>query len=124
MTSHQQSTVDQPSTTTTQPAQQFRNPFPTLHNPDESFHQQPEAWHFSGRRKASTPATDVGETPRHTTVDDQKTYEEIMRDTKDMTPEQVKEYLKARPQIDGDKIMRGRKGDGYLGLTGALSGTM
>jgi hypothetical protein len=41
-----------------------------------------------------------------------------------MSTEQVKEYLSKRPYIDGEKIMKGRKGDGYLGLTGALSGTM
>jgi hypothetical protein len=119
MTSQQQSTTEQPS-------EQFRNPFPTPHNPDPdaSFHQQPENWHFTGHRKASTPATDVGEIPRHTSVDDQKLYEEILKETKDMTPEQVKEYLSKRPHIDGDRIMKGRKGDGYLGLTGAMSGTM
>jgi hypothetical protein len=119
MTSHQQSTTEQPSL-------QFRNPFPTPHNPDPdaSFHHQPETWHFSGHRKASAPATEVGEIPRHTSVDDQKMYEEIMIETKDMSTEQVKEYLSKRPYIDGEKIMKGRKGDGYLGLTGALSGTM
>jgi hypothetical protein len=119
MTSQQQSTTEQPS-------EQFRNPFPTPHNPDPdaSFHQQPENWHFSGHRKASTPATDVGEIPRHTSVDDQKLYEEILKETKDMTTEQLKEYLNKRPHIDGDRIMNGRQGDGYLGLTGAMSGTM
>ena len=117
MTSQQQSTTEQPS-------QQFRNPFPTPHDPDASFHQQPETWHFNGHRKASTPATDVGEIPRHTSVDDQKTYEEIMRETKDMSAEQLKEYLSKRPHVDGNRIMKGRKGDGYLGLTGAMSGTM
>jgi|SRR5947209_18866378 len=119
MTSQQQSTTEQPS-------HQFRSPFPEPHNPDPdaSFHQPPETWHFSGHRKASTPATDVGEIPRHTSIDDQKLYEEIMKETKDMTPEQVKEYLSTRPHIDGNKIMRGREGDGYLGLTGARSGAM
>ena len=119
MSSHEQSTTEQPS-------QQFRNPFPTPHNPDPdaSFHQQPETWHFNGHRKASTPATEVGEIPRHTSVDDQKMYEEILRETKDMSTEQVKEYLSKRPYIDGDRIMKGRKGDGYLALTGAMAGTM
>jgi hypothetical protein len=126
MTSHEQSTAEKPSATTTRPSQQIRNPFPTPHNPDPdaSFHQQPETWHFNGHRKASTPATEVGEIPTHTSVDDQKMYEQIMRETKDMSTEQVKEYLSKRPYIDGQKIMRGRKGDGYLALTGAFSGTM
>jgi hypothetical protein len=126
MTSHQQSTTEQPFATIIQPSQQSRKPFPTPHNPDPdaSFHQQPETWHFSGHRKASTPATDVGEIPSHTSVDDQKMYEEVMRETKDMSAEQVKEYLSKQPYIDGEKIMKGREGEGYLGLTGALSGTM
>ena len=119
MTSQQQSTTEQPS-------QQFRNPFPTPHNPDPdaSFHGEPETWHFTGHRKASVAATEVGEIPRHTSIDDQKMYEEIMMETKDMTPEQLKEYLSKRPFIDGNRIMKGRKGDGYLALTGAFKGTM
>jgi hypothetical protein len=126
MTSHQQSTTEQPFTTVIQPSQQSRKPFPTAHNhdPDASFHQQPETWHFSGHRKASTPATEVGEIPSHTSVDDQKMYEEVMRETKDMSAEQVKEYLSKQPYIDGEKVMKGREGEGYLALTGAFSGTM
>jgi hypothetical protein len=126
MTSYQKSTTKQPFTTIIQPSQQSRNPFPTPRNPDPdaSFHQQPETWHFSGHRKAATLATEVGEIPRHTSVDDQKMYEEVMRETKDMSAEQVKEYLSKRPYIDGQKIMKGREGEGYLGHTGALSGTM
>jgi hypothetical protein len=69
-------------------------------------------------------ATEVGEIPRHTSVDDQKMYEEVMRETKDMNTEQVKEYLSKRPYIDGERIMKGREGEGYLGLTGALAGTI
>ena len=126
MTSNQQSTTEQPSTTTTQPSQQFRTPFPTPHNPDPdaSFHHQPEHWHFNGHRKASLPAADVGDIPSHTSADDRKLYEAIMKETQGMSTEQLKEYLSKRPHIDGDKIMRGRKGDGYLALTGAFSGTM
>ena len=125
MTSHQQSAEEQQ--TNSNNAQQLRNPFPTsTHNsdPDAGFHHEPETWHFDGHRKASMSATEIGETPRHTSVDDQQLFEKVMKETKGMSQEQVKEYLSKRPHIDGAKIMRGREGDGYLGLTGAFSGTM
>ena len=127
MTSKRQSTNEEISTSAPPPSQQFRNPFPTStrsHDPDAIFHHESEKWHFSGHRKASAPATDVVENARHTSEDDQRMYEEIMRDTKDLNQEQVREYLKKRPSIDGARIIRGRKGDGYLGLTGPFSGTM
>jgi hypothetical protein len=120
MTSQQQSSQERASSQPTQTPQatsnmhqQFRNPFSTSGaspDPDASFHHEPETWHFNGHRKASVPATDVGEQPRHTSVDDQELFETLMKETKGMSEEQVKEYLSKRPQIDGAKIMRGKIG--------------
>ena len=129
-TTHQQKPTEQQTSADAshQAPDYTHNPIPasTLHanDPDASFHQQPEKWHFNGHRTASTPASDVGEHASHTSRDDQQDYEQIEKETKGMNSEQVRAYLNKRPHIDGDRIMRGRKNDGYMGLTGAMSGTM
>ena len=49
-------------------------------------------------------------------------FAQLMEKTEGMTSDQVKEYLKTQPHMDGKKIMHGEKG--YMALTGAFSGTM
>jgi hypothetical protein len=51
-----------------------------------------------------------------------------MRQTKGMTPEEVKAFLQKRGGVDGGKIMRrweeGKTGEGYQQVVGPDSGTM
>jgi len=95
------------------------------HDPDAEFHHAEERWKFKLKnRKASAPASDVGEYPRATSVGDRSAFLELMEKTKGMSPEQVAEFLRTRDRVDGEKIMNGRKGDGYQMLAGAFMGTM
>jgi hypothetical protein len=95
------------------------------YDPDAEFHHVEERWKFKLKnRKASAPASDVGEYPRATSADDRSRFMELMEKTRGMTPEQVAEFLKARDRVDGEKIMNGRKGDGYQMLAGPFMGTM
>jgi hypothetical protein len=120
----------------------YRNPFTTTataaddddvtlvnqeisHDPDAEFHHVEERWKFKLKnRKASAPASDVGEYPRATSADDRSIFMELMEKTKGMSPEQVAEFLRARDRVDGERIMNGRKGDGYQMLAGPFMGTM
>lgn len=83
-----------------------------------------EKWKFSGHRKASAAASDVGEIPSHTTAEERQLYVELKEKTKGMTPEQVREYCKDYPHVDLDKLMQELDNDGYLAMTGAKSGMM
>jgi len=95
------------------------------HDPDAEFHHAEERWKFKLKnRKASAPASDVGEYARATSVGDRSAFLELMEKTKGMSPEQVAEFLRTRDRVDGEKIMNGRKGDGYQMLAGAFMGTM
>lgn len=95
------------------------------HDPDAEFDSASEGWKFKLKnRKASAPATDVGEYARATTVHERGSFAELMEKTKGMTPEQVADVLKTRERVDGEKIMNGRKGYGYQMMAGAFSGTM
>jgi hypothetical protein len=95
------------------------------HDPDAEFHHVEERWKFKLKnRKASAPASDVGEYPRATSADDRSTFMELMEKTRGMSPEQVAEFLRARDRVDGERIMNGRKGDGYQMLAGPFMGTM
>jgi hypothetical protein len=120
----------------------YRNPFTTTaaaaadddvtlvnqeisHDPDAEFHHVEERWKFKLKnRKASAPASDVGEYARATSADDRSIFMELMEKTKGMSPEQVAEFLRARDRVDGERIMNGRKGDGYQMLAGPFMGTM
>jgi hypothetical protein len=123
----------------------YRNPFTTItddhdddddddvtlvnqeisHDPDAEFHHVEERWKFKLKnRKASAPATDVGEYARATSADDRSIFMELMEKTRGMSPEQVAEFLRARDRVDGEKIMNGRKGEGYQMLAGPFMGTM
>lgn len=94
-------------------------------DPDAEFHHAEEKWKFKLKnRKASAPATEVGEYPRATSGDDRSNFAELMEKTQGMTPEQVAAFLRARDRVDGEKIMNGRKGSGYLMMAGAFMGTM
>jgi hypothetical protein len=122
------------------PAAPYRNPFTvtddddddiTLVNqeisndPDAEFHHAEERWKFKLKnRKASAPASDVGEYARATSAEDRSTFMELMEKTRGMSPEQVAEFLRARDRVDGERIMNGRKGDGYQMLAGPFMGTM
>lgn len=81
---------------------------------------------FEKNRRGSTPATEVGEQARHTSIDDQANFAELQQLTFGMTPEQVQEFLKTykTPNSDGSKIMKGEGENwkGYYGMTGASSG--
>ena len=95
------------------------------HDPDAEFHHVEERWKFKLKnRKASAPASDVGEYARATSADDRSIFMELMEKTKGMSPEQVAEFLRARDRVDGERIMNGRKGDGYQMLAGPFMGTM
>jgi len=95
------------------------------HDPDAEFDNAPEGWKFKLKnRKASAPATDVGEYARATSVDEQGSFAELMEETRSMTPEQVADFLRKRNRVDGEKIMNGREGSGYQMLAGPFSGTM
>jgi hypothetical protein len=95
------------------------------HDPDAEFDHPPEGWKFKLKdRKASAPATDVGEHARATSVDERGSFNELMEKTKGMTPEQVADFLRTKARVDGEKIMNGRKGSGYQMMAGAFSGTM
>lgn len=83
-----------------------------------------EKWKFSGHRRASASASDVGEIPSHTTADERQLYVELKEKTKGMTPEQVREYCKNYPHVDLDKLMQELDNDGYLAMTGAKSGVV
>jgi hypothetical protein len=121
----------------------YRNPFTTTddddddddditlvnqeisNDPDAEFHHVEERWRFKFKnRKASAPASDVGEYARATSADDRSTFLELMEKTRGMSPEQVAEFLRARDRVDGERIMNGRKGDGYQMLAGPFMGTM
>src|ERR1700735_3288634 len=78
------------------------------HDPDAEFHHVEERWKFKLKnRRASAPASGVGEYPRATSADDRSRFMELMEKTRGMTPEQVAEFLKARDRVDGEKIMNG-----------------
>ena len=95
------------------------------HDPDAEFHHAEERWKFRLRdRKASAPATDVGEQARATSVEDRGSFAELMEKTRGMSPEQVRELLRKKDKVDGEKIMNGRKGSGYQMMAGAFMGTM
>ena len=95
------------------------------HDPDAEFDHPPEGWKFKLKnRKASAPATDVGEYARASTTDERDSFAELMEETKGMTPEQVADWLRKRKRVDGEKIMNGREGSGYQVMAGAFSGTM
>jgi hypothetical protein len=95
------------------------------HDPDAEFNNAPESWKFKLKnRKASAPATDVGEYARATSADEQGSFAELMEKTRSMTPEQVANFLRTRDRVDGEKIMNGREGSGYQMLAGPFSGTM
>jgi hypothetical protein len=95
------------------------------HDPDAEFHHSEERWKFKLKnRKASAPATDVGEYARATSAEDRSTFMELMEKTRGMSPEQVAEFLRTRDRVDGERIMNGRKGDGYQMLAGPFMGTM
>jgi hypothetical protein len=95
------------------------------HDPDAEFHHAPEHWNFKLKhRNASAPASDVGEHARATSIDDRESFAELMEETRDMTQEQVADFLKKKSRVDGEKIMNGKKGSGYQMLAGAFSGTM
>jgi hypothetical protein len=95
------------------------------HDPDAEFHHSAERWEFKLKdRKASAPASDVGVHARATSLDDRNAFAELMEKKRGMTPEQVAEFLRARDKVDGEKIMNGRKGDGYQMLAGPFMGTM
>jgi len=95
------------------------------HDPDAEFHHVEERWKFKLKnRKASAPATDVGEYARATSAEDRSTFLELMEKTKGMSPEQVAEFLRTRDRVDGERIMNGRRGDGYQMLAGPFMGTM
>lgn len=94
-------------------------------DPDAEFHHAEEKWKFKLKnRKASAPATEVGEDPRATTIGDRSNFAELMEKTQGMTPEQVAAFLRAQERVDGEKIMNGRKGSGYQMLAGPFMGTM
>src|SRR5271155_5008606 len=96
-----------------------------FHDPDAEFHHAEERWKFKLKnRKASAPASDVGEYARATSADDRSTFMELMEKTRGMSPEQVAEFLRTRDRVDGERIMNGRKGDGYQMLAGPFMGTM
>jgi hypothetical protein len=95
------------------------------HDPDAEFHHVEERWKFKLKnRKASAPASNVGEYARATSAEDRSIFMELMEKTRGMSPEQVTEFLRARDRVDGERIMNGRKGDGYQMLAGPFMGTM
>jgi hypothetical protein len=95
------------------------------YDPDAEFHHVEERWKFKLKnRRASAPASDVGEYARATSADDRSIFMELMEKTRGMSPEQVAEFLRARDRVDGEKIMNGRKGEGYQMLAGPFMGTM
>lgn len=78
---------------------------PAPYDPDAEFHDVADRWTFKlKQRNASAPASDVGEHPHATSLAERSTFAELMHQTRDMTPDQVRDFLKAKDKVDGEKI--------------------